>query len=161
MVYKKYSYKHGKVGASAQTVGETLERIEQRDGAITKEAFLEESRPKDSPTHNMFEWDDTVAAEKYRLEQSRLIIADVVVTIERDEEPKKVAGFVNVTYGKHNKAEYNSIDVAMQDDSKRNAILANAFEELKAFEIKYGEYSELAGIFAEAHKAERLYNHQN
>lgn len=49
MVYKKYSYKHGKTGASAQTVGETLERIEARDGAVTKEAFLEESRPEDTP----------------------------------------------------------------------------------------------------------------
>lgn len=70
MVYKKYSYKHGKTGASAQTVGETLERIEKRDGAVTKEAFLEESRPEDSPTHAMFEWNDGIAAEKYRLEQS-------------------------------------------------------------------------------------------
>lgn len=157
MVYKKYSYRHGKAGASAQTVGETLERIEQRDGTVTKEAFLEESRPEDSPTHNMFEWDDTIAAEKYRLEQSRMIIADVVVTIERADEPKRVAGFVNVTYGKNNKAEYNSMEIAMQDDVKRKAVLANAFDELRTFENKYSEYQELAGVFAEAHKAERMY----
>ena len=158
MVYKKYSYKHGKTGASAQTVGETLERIEARDGAVTKEAFLEESRPEDSPTHAMFEWNDGIAAEKYRLEQSRWIIADVVVTIEREEEPvKKVAGFVNVTHGKNNKAEYNSIEVAMEDEEKRKAVLSNAFDELRAFETKYSEYQELAGVFAEAHRAERMY----
>lgn len=158
MVYKKYSYKHGKAGASAQTVGETLERIEARDGAVTKEAFLEESRPEDSPTHAMFEWNDGIAAEKYRLEQSRWIIADVVVTIEREEEPvKKVAGFVNVTHGKHNKAEYNSIEIAMEDEDKRKAVLSNAFDELRAFEAKYSEYQELAGVFAEAHRAERMY----
>lgn len=157
MIYKKYSYRHGKTGASAQTVGETLERIEQRDGAVTKEAFLEESRPEDSPTHNMFEWDDTVAAEAYRLEQSRWIIADVVVTVERDDEPKKVAGFVNVTYGKHNKAEYNSIKVAMEDSEKRKAVLANAFKELESFESKYSEYEELARVFEEAHKAAKRY----
>lgn len=160
MVYdevRKYSYRHGKVGASAQTVGETLERIEKRDGVVTKEAFLEESRPEDSPTHNMFEWDDTVAAEKYRLEQSRMIIADVVVTVERESKPRKVAGYVNVTLGKHNKAEYNSIGVAMEDTEKRKAVLSNAFDELKTFENKYSEYQELAGVFAEAHKAERMY----
>jgi len=160
MVYdevRKYSYRHGKVGASAQTVGETLERIEKRDGVVTKEAFLEESRPEDSPTHNMFEWDDTVAAEKYRLEQSRMIIADVVVTVERESKPRKVAGYVNVTLGKHNKAEYNSIGVAMEDTEKRKAVLSNAFDELKTFENKYSEYQELAGVFAEAHRAERMY----
>lgn len=158
MVYKKYSYKHGKVGASAQTVGETLERIEARDGAVTKEAFLEESRPEDSPTHAMFEWNDGIAAEKYRLEQSRWIIADVVVTIERDDEPvKKAVAFANVTLGKHNKAEYNSIEIVMEDEDKRKAVLSNAFDELRAFETKYSEYQELAGVFAEAHKAERMY----
>ena len=160
MVYdevRKYSYRHGKVGASAQTVGETLERIEKRDGVVTKEAFLEESRPENSPTHNMFEWDDTVAAEKYRLEQSRMIIADVVVTVERESKPRKVAGYVNVTLGKHNKAEYNSIGVAMEDTEKRKAVLSNAFDELKTFENKYSEYQELAGVFAEAHRAERMY----
>lgn len=158
MVYKKYSYKHGKAGASAQTVGETLERIEKRDGAVTKEAFLEESRPEDSPTHAMFEWNDGIAAEKYRLEQSRWIIADVVVTIEREEEPvKKVAAFANVTLGKHKKAEYNSIEIAMEDEDKRKAVLSNAFDELRAFETKYSEYQELAGVFAEAHRAERMY----
>ena len=160
MVYdevRKYSYRHGKVGASAQTVGETLERIEKRDGVVTKEAFLEESRPENSPTHNMFEWDDTVAAEKYRLEQSRMIIADVVVTVERESKPRKVAGYVNVTLGKHNKAEYNSIGIAMEDTEKRKAVLSNAFDELKTFENKYSEYQELAGVFAEAHRAERMY----
>lgn len=156
MVYeKKYSWRAGK-SVSAQVAGEVMEKIEKRDGVLTKEAFLDESRPEDSPTHKLFEWDDTVAAEKFRLEQSRIAIQDIVVTIIKADEPRKAHAFVNVVSGRHNKAQYMSIDVAMEDEGKRKAVLQNALGELKAFEQKYSEYKELAGVFAEIHKAERL-----
>lgn len=157
MVYeRKYSWRAGK-SVPAQVAGEVMEMIEQRDGVLTKEAFLEESRPENSPTHNLFEWDDTVAAERFRLEQSRMAIQDIVVTIIKKDEPKKVHAFVNVTRGKQNKAEYSNIELAMSDETKRQAVLANAFSELRTFEQKYQDYTELSGVFIEAHKAENKY----
>ena len=157
MVYeKKYSWRAGK-SVSAQVAGEVMEKIEKRDGTLTKEAFLEESRPIDSPTHNLFEWDDAVASEKYRLYQSRIAIQDIVVTVVRKDEPKKVHAFVNVVAGKHNNAQYTSVDVAMEDETKRNAVLQNALDELKAFEEKYKEYKELEGVFREFHIANMKY----
>lgn len=157
MVYeKKYSWRAGK-SVSAQVAGEVMEMIEKRDGELTKEAFLEESRPEDSPTHGLFEWDDAVASEKYRLYQSRIAIQDIVVTVVRQDEPKKIHAFVNTTIGKGNKASYSNIKVAMEDEEKRKAVLQNALAELKAFEQKYSEYAELAGIFMEVHKAELKY----
>ena len=157
MVYeKKYSWRAGK-SVSAQVAGEVMEMIEKRDGELTKEAFLEESRPEDSPTHGLFEWDDAVASEKYRLYQSRIAIQDIVVTVVRQDEPKKIHAFVNTTVGKGNKASYSNIQVAMEDEEKRKAVLQNAFAELKAFEQKYSEYKELAGIFTEVRKAELKY----
>lgn len=161
MVYeKKYSWRAGK-SVPAQVAGEVMEMIEKRDGVLTKEAFLDESRPENSPTHKLFEWDDTIAAEKFRLEQSRIAIQDIVVTvITKADEPQKVHAFVNVTKGKANKAEYSNIQVAMSDDAKRSAVLANAFMELEQFENKYGIYSELAGVFNEAHKAMARYDYR-
>lgn len=160
MVYdeiKKYAWKHGKGnGVSAQVAGEVMEKIERRDGQVTKEAFLEESRPEDSPTHNLFEWDDTIAAEQYRLHQSQLAILDIVVTIEKDETKQKAPAFVNVVV-RNEKAKYNSVDIVMADEEKRKMALKNAFAELTAFENKYGMYQELSGVFTEAHRAERMY----
>ena len=155
MVYeKKYSWRAGK-NVSAQVAGKVMEEIEERDGCVTKEAFLEASRPVNSPTHKLFEWNDGVAAEKYRLFQSRRAIQDIVVTVvKQDEEPTNIHAFVNVvSTAASNKAEYMSIDVAMQDDEKRNVILDNAFEELQKFEQKYQSLVELSDIFAEIHKA--------
>ena len=158
MVYeKKYSWRAGK-SVSAQVAGEVMEKIEKRDGVLTKESFLEESRPVDSPTHKLFEWDDTVAAEKFRLEQSRMAIQDIVVTIVKtDNEPIKRHAFVNVVAGKHNKAEYSNVEVAMSDETKRKAVLQNALNELKTFEQKYSDYKELEGVFREFHKADMKY----
>lgn len=152
MVYeKKYSWRAGK-SVPAQVAGEVMEKIEKRDGVLTKEAFLEASRPEDSPTHGLFEWEDSVAAEKYRLTQSRIAIQDIVVTIVKSDEPVKTHAFVNVVAGKSSNAKYTSIDVAMEDDTKRKNVLRNALEELEAFERKYSMYNELVGVFSEIHK---------
>ena len=81
MVAKQYSYLVNKYKVPADVVGKTMEKIEERDGKVTKESFLEESRPVSSPTHNMFEWNDAIAAEKYRLEQSSEIIRNIQIEI--------------------------------------------------------------------------------
>lgn len=156
MVYeKKYSWRSPK-NVSAQIVGEVIEQIEKEDGAVTKEKLLEVSRPEDSPTHRLFEWDDSVAAEKYRLHQSQKAILDIVVTVVKNDEPQLSSrAFVNVTSGLSNKAQYSSIDVAMADEEKRNAVLDNAFEEFRKFEDKYNSLRELSAAFDEMHKAEK------
>ena len=155
MVYeKKYSWRAGK-NVSAQVAGEVMEKIEKRDGVVTKESFLEESRPKNSPTHKLFEWDDSVAAEKFRLHQSAMAIRDIVVTIVKSEEEQhKSPAFVNVVSGLSNKAEYKSIGVAMMDEDERSVILENAFEEFKRFEDKYKSLKELSNVFDEMHRVE-------
>lgn len=150
MVYqRKYSWGRKHHGVKAQVAGETMEMIEERDGKVTKEALLDEARPEDSPMHPAFEWDDGIAAEKYRLEQARFIISDLVVTIEStgEDEQKKAPAFVNVVAGKHNKSEYRTIDTAFADDEMRTAVLKNALSELKQFERKYRMLDELQGVF--------------
>ena len=155
MVYqKKYSWGRKHHGVPAKTAGEELERIQQRDGMVTKETLLDESRPEEAPLHPAFEWDDTKAAEKYRLTQAKSIINDIVVEVIRtgEDETKKVPAFVNVVKGLQNNAQYLSIDVAMSDEDHRKAVLENAKSELNAFKRKYSNLTELAGVFAEIDK---------
>ena len=158
MVYKKYSWRVNH-GAPAQTVGKTLERIERRDGTITREAFLEESRPEDSPTHACFEWDDSVAAEKYRLNQSSAVIRDIKVTIVSESaEPVKTAAFVNIMPNPTaQEAQYQSVDVAVSDTDTRKTVLQNALDDLIKLRIKYRDLTELAGIFDAIEKAMLYY----
>lgn len=51
----------------------------EREGRLTPEEVLEHARDPDSPGHKHFEWDDTKAAYKHRIEQARELLARRVV----------------------------------------------------------------------------------
>lgn len=166
MVYqKKYSWGKKHHGVKAEIAGAVMEKIESRDGQVTKEALLDEARPEESPMHPAFEWNDGIAAEKYRLVQARHIINELVVTIERsgDNDHKNAPAFVNVVLGKENNAKYRSIETAINDDEMRKAVLKNALVELKQFEKKYRLYNELSKVFVAIHEIEggMTYQHSN
>ena len=120
---KSYRWKDGfHYQTSAEVVGEVVDQIEARDGEITKEAFLEESRPEEAPTHQMFEWDDSVAAEAYRLEQSRHIITCLQIVIEDDKQEKtSVPAVLNIA--SERKAVYQNIVTVLSNEESRDLVL--------------------------------------
>ncbi len=57
-----------------------LDRIQQVAGTLTAEVVLEHATAANHPLHDFFNWDDTAAAHRYRLNQARgLIIAAKIV----------------------------------------------------------------------------------
>lgn len=151
MVYKykiPELYKSSKV--SAQTVGEVFERLEERDGLLTKESVLEEARPEDSELHPIFEWNDTVAAEKYRLTQSAQLIRSLVV-ISEETKPSPFVAYVNVSPGKK-RSSFININAAMEKAESRQTVLNNALAELTEIQNKYNSLQELAELFRELEK---------
>lgn len=145
MVYKWRQGGSHTVDATA--TGQYFEGLEARDGAIRAETVLDEARAEDALLHPVFEWDDGVAAEQYRLSQSRKLIGDLVrVTVCDSGEQQETRAFVNVVAHPIT-AEYRSVTVAMSDDSMRGTVLANAYKELTAFKKKYSELSELGEVF--------------
>lgn len=159
----KYSWKKGyQYKVSADTVGGVLNRIEKEEGKVTKESFLEYSRNENSETHEMFEWDDSVAAEKYRLRQAGQIISQLEVTIVREDvqpreieaeiefndEPTNISAFVNIApKAPAAPATYYNINRAMSDESTRKQVIRNALFELQAFKRKYRNLTEFAELF--------------
>lgn len=160
----KYSWKGGyNFKVSAETVGGVLNRIEQTEGKVTKESFLDYSRDKNSETHSLFEWDDSIAAEKYRLATAGKIISQLEVTIVHEdtqpreitaqietEEPqeRKISAFVNIAPKAPTvNATYYNVERAMSDADTRKQVLRNALFELQAFERKYKNFTEFAELF--------------
>lgn len=161
----KYAWKRGyQYKVSADTVGGVLNRIEKEEGKVTRESFLDYSRNENSETHEMFEWDDTVAAEKYRLATAGKIINQLEVTIvyeesepreikaqiKYDDEPqqKTVSAFLNVSPKTPTApAVYYNAHRAMSDEDTRRQVLRNAMFELRAFERKYHDLEEFAELF--------------
>ena len=145
----KYSYKKGfNFKVSAQAVGETLEGL-AKAGGVSSAALLDASRDEAAPTHGLFEWDDSIAAERYRLHQATVVINCVQVEVKTNDVSGTYAAFVNVEAKAPAKtATFVPIIDALEDDEHRENLLNNAYMELRAFKKKYEMLTELAGIIA-------------
>lgn len=90
-----YEWKVPKYRLPAQKAGEELERIERKHGVVTPRNVLEESRPGKAILHDLFEWNDSRAAERFRLEQAQEIIGNIaVVHVVQDAPRTPVRAFV-------------------------------------------------------------------
>ena len=155
MVYQRkhdYEYRDGwHPAVDANTVGGVMETIEERNGAVTSELFLEASRAEDSPTHDVFEWNDDVAAEKYRLHQASRTICAVRVIVHDAPGKGSVTGpqraFVNISMDDSKRAKYMNVSDALSNEETRSVVLARAMRELRSFQEKYANLTELADVF--------------
>ncbi len=74
-------------GIDPEIAANELSRIKNVYGSLRPEHIVNESRGKKAPLHSLFEWDDSKAAEHYRLQQARTIINNVVVTVVSNGAP--------------------------------------------------------------------------
>ena len=129
-----FQWKQGaRIKADAQQAGVLCSRLEA-EGRLTAKTLLDECRDENSPLHNEFEWNDGIAAEKYRENQ---------VTVHESAAPTR--SFFNVEY---KTAEYRSVTAIMQNADGRDQLLSLALRELDAFKRKFNSLSELAAVFA-------------
>jgi hypothetical protein len=82
---------------TAQDAGDELARIQAEHGSLTPQTVVDESRPDEAPLHPAFEWDDSVAGERYRHIQANDLIKTVEVIQPDQDEPKAEPAYVNVS----------------------------------------------------------------
>ncbi|MEY8313484.1 hypothetical protein AALA61_16315 [Oscillospiraceae bacterium 42-9] len=98
----------------AQAAGEYLETLEQAHGEITPKIVLDSARLESSLLHPCFEWNDGVAAEKYRETQARFLIRNLVVKVEQaDSPPQAVRAYVNVAQGTDTTGSFIAVKTAI------------------------------------------------
>lgn len=129
--------------ANAQKVYEEI-----GDRKVTPEEVLEQARnDEDSELHKCFEWNDSIAAEKYRLTQARQIIQLLVIKPEKKEEPQ--VRVFQITTETNN---YQPVRLFLEQPDEYKALLQRAKNELSALEARYKTLSELEAVFAEIDK---------
>lgn len=91
----KYNWKLSGFAKGVDPVAavEELERIESVLGGLTAENIVIAAMPEDSLFHNLFEWDDSQAANLYRLSQARTIINNIEVVVISDSQPRTVNAY--------------------------------------------------------------------
>lgn len=123
------------------------DRLQKQLGEPTAEDVVSSARPAKSPIHDMFEWDDTVAGESYRVEQARHMLRSLVITTTHSEQQAESRAFVAIDIEERRHDVYVPISVAMSTLDMRAQVLERARRELSAFRQKYQDLSELSAVF--------------
>ena len=105
----------------AQAIGEELENIKSHT-TLNPPAIVERATNHKSVLHKYFDWDNSVAAEKWRLNQARDIANHVLeVSIIRGEEVEHRAVFSVVA--KNGSNEYVSFSEAIRNPTYKKQLL--------------------------------------
>ena len=129
--------------ANAQKVAEEI-----GDGKFDYKDIVEKARDESTELHKCFEWDDTKAAEKYRLQQARNVVQMLVFTpTKKEEQPLRV---FQITQDKN---VYQPTKLFLQNKSEYEALLERALRELEAFKKRYSTLAELEEVFDAIEKA--------
>lgn len=132
------------VGKKRQAAVAEIKRLEAEHGTLTTRLVVDTARSTKSPLHAFFEWDDDVAAEKFRLTQAGLLIRTIKVIVTMpDLKPREIRAFVSPTRGG---GYINIVSVLTQKDL-REQLLAQARLDLEAFQRRYSTLEELSDVF--------------
>jgi hypothetical protein len=98
------------------------------------------------PIHPHLEWDDTVAAHRYRLDQVRAIIRCIRQTDDENHEP--VHSFLSVS--DKGGIAYRGVREVQTSATLRLQVLKQAERDLEAWERRYKDLSDICTIVASA-----------
>lgn len=146
----------------APIVGEALARLEDTHGSITPEIVLADARSPKSDLHQFFEWDDGVAAEKWRREEARKLIAAIVVVYEPTggkSKPQEIRAYYSVSRDEDEPRSFVATARIMSDEKMRAELIANALRDLARWEERYKSLKEFAEVFAAIRKLKSKVRH--
>lgn len=135
----------------------------QQEKGLTPEQIVQSAKSKRSPLHNLFEWDDSVAGEKFRLAQARIIVNEVKVVIENKEYYAFENVAVSVPCGSESvsessietKREYMPVVQILSDEELRQQVIRSALNHLSYWNKQNKKYSELAPIIKTAERVRK------
>lgn len=139
-------------GIDPQAAIAELERIEETLGALTPKNLVEVARSKDNILHDLFEWNDEVAAENYRLAQARRLINNLEVIVVSDGESKQVPVFEIVSTPEHR--SYKAITEFSTDDAEQ--VRRQVVRDISYLRKKLGFYDKFKDAVAKLDEAAGL-----
>jgi len=138
------------------TIVQELESIRKsNNGILSPRAVIEAAADEKSPLHSRFTWDDTEAAEQYRLWQARQLIRLIVTIVPTEKKEYTVRQYISLSQDRVVDGGYRLVTDVVSDLELRKQMLIDAVKELRIFRIKYARLNELAGVFAEMDKLEK------
>jgi len=132
--------------AQAARYGSRINYLMEKRGFVTPQIVVEDAEKTTSPLHNYFTWNNDEAAVKWRIEQAKMLIRSIVVTVISDDKPE-VRQFFSVTPSSEMRTEakkvYVTLNTVMNDEAKKDEVIAYALRELRGWRERYAQYQEL------------------
>lgn len=123
--------------ADAQKVADEI-----GENSITPQEVLEKAKDENSELHKCFEWNNDLAAEKYRLQQARAIIINLVYAPKAKEEQPVRCFQITAE-----KSVYQPAKRFLVQENQYQQLLARAKAELESFRRRYETLTELEAVF--------------
>jgi hypothetical protein len=113
--------------------------IRKKFGAVTPRNIVEYARNPKCPLHDYFEWDDSAAAEKWRLEQAGSLIRRVQVYVVKDGVKQPVRVYVSTV--KNDVRQYEETTAVLSNPVSAHALLDSLRRDLESVTRRYEMYS--------------------
>lgn len=131
-------------------------------GMLKPGKVIEYAKDETTHLHKCFEWDDSKAAEKYRLDQARKQISMYVMVIESPKGPVQIRAFQSLPSDRTSGGGYRKTTDILQDQELVAELVTSAMKDLAIVRSRYEAVSALAPVWeaadavaATAGKAER------
>lgn len=152
MKQEKIQYKHTEK-FTPEVIDEVLE-VKDTYG-LTAENVLRKASKKSSALYEFFDWNDSSAGEKWRLQQARSLINEIKIVVE----DKVLYAFESVNVfvddkkdsnkkpSKFGDREYKNIVEIMDNEDYRGQLIHRALAEVSYWKERHEELTELSSIF--------------
>ena len=130
--------------ADSQLVAEEIAEIGEE---VTAKQIVDRARDVSAELHKCFDWNDTTAAEKYRIHQATILTSQLII---RRTEQEKQDGLppIRVFHKAESSSGYKPIQVIVTHEDEYQKLLQRAYAELHAFKVKYSGLQELDYILS-------------
>jgi hypothetical protein len=129
------------------TLLEQLTEIRDQHGALNPVLVVDTARDPGHPLHSRFDWDDTVAAHKWRLEQASQLLRAVKMPAS-PTRPGDLRAFVAVKGAQAHSSDYVPTGEAMEDEFARKLVLRNMEREWRTLKRRWEHMREFADLIA-------------
>lgn len=104
-------------------IAKELKKLE-RKGEITSQRVVNAARNESHPLHGCFEWDDTVAGEKWRNEQARRIIRTVEYEVTTENVTTRAAMYIRKGTAEKDQQGYITLPKLLTDEQEAAAAMS-------------------------------------
>ena len=142
ITWHKSFYGNRKADAS-----KVYEEINSIGDTYTPKDIVNLARDEKTELHKLFDWDDSVAAERWRETQARYIVRCICVDTNEMTGKKLEVPIRAIVSTNERTKEYQPMTVVFKESDAYERLLNEALAELQAFQKKYKALKELEPVF--------------